>query len=126
MAGLSPILTKSFVAGGAIPARSIVKFGADDLTVVVAAAAADFSIGVTTDLAVVAGETVDVIVGGIGEAVASAVVTRGALLTSDAVGKAIVSAPAAGVNNRIVGEAFTSAVAGDIFPILISQGSLQG
>jgi hypothetical protein len=126
MAGLTPVLTKSFKAGGTIAARTLVKFGADDQTVVAAAAVGDLILGVTTDLPVVAGETVDVILVGIGEAIAGGTITRGALLTSNATGQVVAAAPAAGANNRIAGVAIASAAANDIIAVLITQASLQG
>lgn len=119
-------LTKNYKAGGTIPARTLVKFGADDRTVVAAAAATDNVIGVSCDVDAVVGDPVDVQIQGIGLAIASAAITRGALLTSDAVGKAITAAPAAGVNNRIVGIAWQDAASGDIFDVLIEQGTVQG
>ena len=53
-------------------------------------------------------------------------VTRGAAVTSDANGKAVAAAPAAGSNVRIIGFAEVSAVAGDIGPILVAPGVMQG
>ena len=126
MAGLTPILIKSFLAGAAIPARTQVKFAGADDTVIACAAAADFSVGVTTDLPVIAGETVDVIMLGIGECILGAAVTRGALVTSDATGRAITAAAAAGVNVRSIGLAAASGVLGDIVPLAVSPCSFQG
>ena len=117
---------KSFNAGGAIPARTIVKYGADNKTVVAAAAATDAVIGVSCDVDAALGDPVDVQLQDIGLFVASAGITRGAMLTSDAAGKAITAAPAAGANNRLIAMAMNDAAAGDIFDGLIIQGSIQG
>lgn len=126
MAGLTPILIKSFIAGAAIPARTQVKFGAADDTVTFCTAATDFSIGVTTDLAVVPGETVDVIMLGVGEVVLGGAVVRGALITADATGKAIMAAAAAGANVRSLGLVMASGVLNDIVPIALTPCSFQG
>lgn len=119
-------LIKSFNAGGAIPARTLVKFGADDKTVVAAAAASDAIIGITCDVDAALGDPVDVQLTKIAIGKASAAIVRGAFLTSDAAGLAITAAPAAGVNNRTIGIALQSAAAGDLFDIFLEQGSVQG
>ncbi len=119
-------LTKNYNAGGAIAARTLVKFGADSKTVVAAAAATDAIIGVSTDIAVVGGEPSDVIHEGIALVKAGGAITRGQLLTSDANGQAVAAAPAAGANNRVVGVALQDAVAGDLLDVLIDLGSIQG
>lgn len=126
MAGLSTTLTKGFKAGAAITRRRIVKFGADDASVLLGAAATDALIGVSTEIDAAIGEPCDVHLGGIPEVEFGGAVTRGAQLTSDATGRAIAAAPAAGANVRTIGIALVSAVAGDIGPIMLSPGSLQG
>lgn len=123
---LTPVLTKSFTAGGAIPAYSWVKFGADDRTVVVATAATDLIIGCTTSLPADSGERVDVIAAGIAEVLLAGNVTRGALVTSNASGAGVAASPAAGVNNRVGGIAFASGVSGDIVPVLVVPHQIQG
>jgi hypothetical protein len=67
-----------------------------------------------------------VIVAGIAECQAGGAITRGDFLTSDATGKALASAPAAGVNNRVVGIALASGVLDDFIPVLLAQGRIQG
>lgn len=127
MAGLTRLLTKTFTAGAAIPARTIVKFGADDLTVVPAAGATDLALGVTTEIDVVAGEPVDVQLTGISEGRAGAAFGRGVKLTSDAIGRLVAAAPAAGANVQIVGIAFEAATgAGDIRPVFLAPSVMQG
>ncbi len=117
----------SYVAAAAIGARRIVQFGASDALVALATAAANASIGVTTDIDAASAERVDVIHAGFAEVVAGAVFTRGALLTADANGAAIAAAPSAGTNARFVGFALASAIAaGDIVPIYVAPGSIQG
>lgn len=119
-------LTKNYNAGGAIAKRRIVKFGADDKTMLQAAAATDLLIGVATEVDVVTGEPVDVILEGIALCQAGGAVTRGNEVTSDANGKAVAAAPGAGVNNRIIGIALASAVLDDWFPVKLSLGIKQG
>ncbi|NOT18564.1 MAG: DUF2190 family protein [Sulfuriferula sp.] len=124
---MSNVLAKNYVAGVAIPAYTLVKFGSDDSTVVPAAAATDFVIGVTMDIAAAQGERVDVEVIGTAYVVAGAAAARGALVASDASGRGVTAAPAAGVNNRIVGIFLEApSAAGDVVRILLNQGSLQG
>jgi hypothetical protein len=118
-------LTKSYAAGGVIGANLIVKFSAD-YTVVVAGAATDLLIGVTTEIDAASGERVDVIHGGIADVKAGGTIARGALVTADAAGKAVAAAPAQGVNNHVLGRALIAAADGDIIPVLLAPGIMQG
>ena len=123
---LNPTLTKAYSPGAAVAAYRIVKFSADG-TVIQAAAVTDKSIGVSTALAAASTDTrVDVIRQGIAEVTYGGNVAVGDLLTSDADGKAVAAAPAAGVNNRIIGIAEVAGVSGDVGSMLISPGSVQG
>ena len=122
----NPTLQKNYVAGGAIPAFTIVKLSSDT-AVVAAAAVADFLIGVSGDIAAASGERCDVTLAGIANVLAGAAITRGALLTTDASGRAVTAAPAAGTNNRIIGVALESAgAANEVIRVALSQGSFQG
>ncbi|MGD9599926.1 MAG: capsid cement protein [Steroidobacteraceae bacterium] len=118
-------LSKTLIAGAAVAARRIVKFGASDTAVLQAAAATDLSIGVA-DLGAASGEYCDVIVDGIALVEYGGNVTRGAKLTSDADGKAIAAAPAAGANAQVIGIAMLSGVAGDIGSVRIAPSTMQG
>jgi hypothetical protein len=120
------VFAKSFFSGGAIAANSIAKIGANDYDVLQAAAATDAFLGITTEVASIASERVDVIMGGIADLKINGVVTRGALLTSDASGLGVAAAPGAGTNNRVIGTAIISGVAGDVIPVLVSLGIMQG
>lgn len=113
-------LVKRYNAGGAISKYRIVKFGADDDTVVQGAAATDSLIGVACDLDVTTGEQVDVVHGGISDVTFGGTVTRGAQVTSDASGQAVTAAS----TNRVIGIALKSAVSGDIAPVLLSPGAI--
>lgn len=126
-----PTFTKSYKAGATINKCRIVKFGADDAHVIQGAAATDALIGVVDipgapGATSAAEERVDVVRGGEVDVEAGGTITAGALLTSDATGRAVAAAPAAGVNNRIIGIAMAAAVVGDIFPVLLQPGSMQG
>jgi hypothetical protein len=118
-------MAKGFIAGGAISAKRIVKAGATDTAVLQASAVADFLCGVS-DLGAASGEQVDVVLEGITIVEYGGAVTRGALLTTDASGRAVAAAPAAGTNNRIIGIAMVSGVLSDLGSVLLAPGSVQG
>ena len=122
----NPVLTKSFDAEAAIARFRIVKFGSGDGAVVQAAAATDALMGVADAPGAESGRRADVIVQGVAEVEYGGNVTRGALLTADADGKAVAAAPAAGANCRVIGVAMVSGVSGDIGSVLVSPGSMQG
>jgi putative effector of murein hydrolase len=123
----NPELMRSFIAGGAIVGNTIVKFSSDDNTVIPASAATDLCLGVADAIGqVTTGARIDVVMDGIYEIVAGGTITRGSKVTSDASGYAVAAAPAAGVNNQVIGIALKSAVSGDIFPVLIEQSVMQG
>lgn len=124
-------LTKAFKAGGAIVSYTLVKFGADDNTVVAAAAATDSVLGAVALVAppgsnAATGDYVDVQLEGIADIKAGGNITRGGLVMSDASGYVVAATAAGGSNVRTVGVALASAVSGDIIPVLIRPGSFQG
>ena len=122
----NPGLIKSYNAESAINPYTIVKFGANDLGVVSAAAATDKLVGVSREFGTASGEPVDVIHDGITYVKLGGTVARGDFLTSDATGQAITAAPGVGVNNRIIGYARQSGVVGDVIDVVIEPGSIQG
>lgn len=122
---MNQYLIKSFTAGGAIGANLIVRFSADN-AVVVAGAATELLLGVTTEIAADSGERVDVVLSGIVMVKAGGSITRGALVTSDASGQAVAAAPSAGANVRVLGVAMLGAASGDLVPVLLSQSMMQG
>ena len=123
----NPLLTTQFVADAAIPINRIVKHGAGDRNATPATAATDFLIGVVNETPIALGERCDVVRVGIAWVEAGAVIPRGSPLTADAVGRAVVAAPAAGVNNRIIGFADEAAAAiGDVIRFIIEPGLIQG
>jgi hypothetical protein len=128
MAGHSPTDIKGYVAGAAMAKRRIAKFGASDgvLLLAAGAAATEFLIGVTTEVDAVTGDPVDLIRAGLADVEYGGTVARGAPLTSDATGRAVTAAPAAGTNNRIIGFADVSGVVGDIGTVYVNPGFMQG
>ncbi|MBS4046180.1 MAG: DUF2190 family protein [Alphaproteobacteria bacterium] len=122
-----PGLTKAYIAAAAIAAFRICKPSGTSNEVVQAAAATDLSIGVTREVgAAAAGDTVDLVKSGLVDVEYGGNVTRGQELTSDADGKAIASAPGAGVNHRIIGIAEVAGAAGDIGKMMIAPSVKQG
>lgn len=117
-------LQKTLIAGAAVAKNRIVKFGSADTAAVQAAAAADFLIGVSDNLGAASGEPFDVIMDGIALVEYGGNVTRGALLTADADGKAVTAAPAATATARVIGVAMVSGVSGDIGSVRIAPGAV--
>lgn len=120
------LLDKEYVAEAAITAYRIVKPGSTDDFVAVAAAATDKVIGVVEGVAPALGERCAVVLNGIADVTFGGTVARGDPLTSDASGRAVVAAPAAGTNVRLIGFARVSGVVGDVGEILVQQGLMQG
>lgn len=122
----NPNMIRNFKAEAAVPAFTIIKHGTADGQVVPGAAATDKLLGVSTDIPAAINERCDAILGGIADVLYGGAVARGDMLTSDASGRAVTAAPAAGANNRVIGVAMVSGVLGDIGQVDINQGSLQG
>ena len=120
------VLVKNYTAGAGVAPFRIVKFGADDKTVVQAAADTDALIGVSNDLGGDSGERVDVETIGVAEVEYGGDVTRGALLTSGADGKAIATAPGAGTNMSVIGRAMAAGADGEIGSVLLAPSQIQG
>ena len=118
---------KNFTASGAIPAYSVVKATATAGIVAQATAAADLVIGVIGDVAKADGERVDVYVGEEAYATAGAAIAFGKRLISNAAGRVIEAAAAAGTNVNTVGVAMQDATAaGDLIRIYSVPGTFQG
>lgn len=123
---MNPGLTKTFTAETAVAAYRIVKHGSGDTSVVQAAAVSDSLLGVTGQLAGEAGKRVEAVMSDTCEVEFGGTVTRGDWLTSDANGKAVTAAPAAGVNNNVIGRAMCSGVLGDIGSVMLMGTRIQG
>jgi len=115
-----PGLILAYTAAGEIPARVVVKYGANDGEAAVAASASDALLGVSADLARSAGQPVDVIRSGVTPVIYGATITRGAALTANTNGYAI----PAKANDQIIGYAEMSGAAGDIGSIYVQRGAL--
>ncbi len=121
------LLNKNYTGEGVIPPYRIVKFGAAEGGVLVAAAATDKLIGVNDRLAfAVIGDRGDIVRAGIAEVEYGGTVAAGDLLTSDSTGRAIVATAGAGANVRFIGVAEVAGVVGDIGSLMIEPGSFQG
>ncbi len=103
-----------FTASAAIAGNRIVKLGAADGTALQSTAATDAPLGVSDPVGAASGSVCDVHLNGTPTVEYGGPVTRGARLTSDAVGRAVVAAPAAGATVEIVGKALISGVLGDV------------
>ncbi len=115
-------LTKSLTATTAIPARTLVKYGAADGTGVPAVDAAAFIAGVSGDIDTAVGQRASVHMNGnIADVIYGGTVARGDALTADAQGRAITTTTAGA---RIVGFAEVSGVVGDIGSVVVSPGVL--
>ena len=122
--GPNPTLTKAVAAGGAITRYRLLKFSAED-TVVQAVDGAAAIIGVAR-VAVASGVRLDMDMDGIVEVEFGGVVSAGDPVTADANGKAVVAAPAAGVNTYVFGLAVSDGVDLDIGTVDVSKGRIQG
>lgn len=120
-------IIKAFKASGAIAHRRYVEFTATSGVVSQANAATDKLAGIVDQPGGAAdGETVDVVLLGLTEIEAGGTFAAGDYLVSDANGKAIVAAPATGVNNTYGSRAMYPAVSGDRVQVYVNPGSLQG
>jgi hypothetical protein len=122
----SPTLIKSYLAGAAIRARRFAVPGSTDTAMIEATSATTLIMGVFEKVDGAEGDIVDVVHSGMTEIVLGGTVTRGQPVTSDANGAAVAAAPAAGANARIGGFVQASGVAGDIVPMLVAPGLMQG
>lgn len=123
---MNPGLIKSFTAETAIAAYRIVKHGTADTNAIQATGVNDALIGVSGQVAGDVGKRVDIILTDTTEVEYGGTVTRGDFLTSDASGRAVTSAPAAGTNNNVIGRAMVSGVVGDIGSVFLAPGRIQG
>ncbi len=127
MMGQTSGLEKSVKCTAALAtAYLIAKFGADDDTLSQATASTEELVGVFQHTTSAASDEVRVMLDGISRVVLGGTVTRGNHLTADSNGKAVAAAPGAGVNAYVIGQALASGVAGDIIPVLLKQGRIQG
>ena len=123
--GPNAILEKNYRADGAVTEYRIVKPGTNEDDVAMATGVSENFIGVAQHT-VADNERVRVMEIGISKVEYGGTVAYGDPLTSDANGRAVVAAPAAGANNSIIGYARAAGVLGDIGRVLLSPGRIQG
>jgi len=126
MMNVTSILEKAARCAAAVTAFTIAKPGADDDHFIVSTAVSDSLIGIFQHATMAAEEQIRVMLKGVSSLKLGGTVARGDYLTSDASGQGVAAAPAAGVNNNVIGKALASGVAGDIIPALIAQSRIQG
>lgn len=119
-------LTKNFRAGAAIAPYLILKFGGDDQTLVPATGPGDDLIATNVELAANAGERFDAAIGGLPEVRYGGPIGRGKPITSDAVGRAVEAAPAAGARVRIIGFSLAAGVLNDVLAYRPAPGFMTG
>lgn len=112
------ILDKCLTAETQIPAYRIVKAGSTEGAAALATAATAALIGVNEAIQAEIGEPVDVMKIGIADVQAGATIAAGDPITANATGQGIKGV----TGNRIIGFAESSAVSGDIFPVLLAPG----
>lgn len=104
----------------------IAKVGGDDDTFSQATASTEDLVGVFQHTTGAADEEVRLMVSGISRVKLGGTVSRGALLTSDANGKAVAIGAVGGTNYAVIGRAMASGVADDLIPVLLCQSRAQG
>jgi hypothetical protein len=125
----NPTLTKTFAnaSPSVAPYRLVRMAAATPDTTLLCTGATEAMIGINADIPVVAGQRIDVVLAGIYFIEAGGAFAPGARITSDATGRGVNAAPAAGANVSVIGYALDAAVtAGDIVRVMISQHSFQG
>lgn len=122
------VFIKNFTAESAISQYRVVKFGSSDSQIAQASApATDVLLGVCIQPGgAVAGERCDVAMSEAAEVEYGGTVTRGDLLTTDASGRAVKAAPAAGVINNIIGIAAEDGIVGQIGSVMLGRFQIKG
>lgn len=127
MIGATSGIEKSVKCTAAIAtAFLIAKVGADDDTFSQATASTEDLVGVFQHTTTTAGDEVRVMLTGVSRVKLGGTVARGALLTSDANGKAVAIGAVGGTNYATIGRALASGVADDVVPALLSASRAQG
>jgi hypothetical protein len=118
---------KTYTAEATLGPCLFVKPGAADYGALPGAGATDKIFGISVpNVSAASGDPVDVIHEGIADLKLGGTVTRGDLLVSDASGQGVTAAPTAGNNARYGAVALVSGVSGDIIPVKVTLGSVQG
>lgn len=112
---------KSFRADAAVAKHRLVKAGAADGSIAQSTAATSAIMGVADSLGGTTGKVMDCVVGGYATVEYGGTVTRGAPLTSDSNGKAIVATVE---GSRLIGYAVTAGASGDFGTVHVQLGTL--
>ena len=123
---MNPGFSKPYIADTDIAPYLVLKSGSVDGNVALATTTTDKLKGVSENVQVAAGQTVDVVTSGIVNVTAGGTIADGDWLTVNGSSQVVTAAPSAGANVQIVGKALVSAVSGDIFPIFVQLSVLQG
>jgi hypothetical protein len=131
MAGPNYVLSKGFVAGGAIRKFRCVEISATTEVVTECNAANDHVLGICQD-EISAGDATNgrvatVALLGIARAIAGGAInptTNGGLVTTDNQGRVVAAPVAVGAGYPVVGKALQSAVAGDHIDVLLTPGAV--
>lgn len=117
MSSMIKPLIATFEADGAIAKGQAVKFGTSSKRVTPVGATTDLSIGIAQNIAVNAGDLVEVALpGGGAKALAKASISKGNILGHNADGSIQKLASA---SDKIVAQAMDDAAAGDIFSVMV-------
>lgn len=117
---------RSYKAAVDIAANSIVKFTANAGEVTLATAATDKIAGVTDNVAVKAGDQVDVAYDGILPVKAGGNIAAGDMLTANAASKAIAATFTAAQMKFVIGRALAPAVADDLVLFHVAPSVIAG
>lgn len=112
---------KSYRADAAVGPHLIVKAGAADGSIAQASGPTTAIMGVADSLGGSTGQIMDTVNGGYATVIYGGIVTRGAPLTSDANGKAVVATVA---GSRLIGFAVLAGAAGDKGTVHVQLGTL--
>ena len=119
-------LYKSRLAALAFAPYQLAAFGPADNQVMPAIDPTKPLAGVADSLSIDAGSLVDVQMTEIAEVVAGGNIAAGDDLMADANGHVVTAAKQAGATIYTIGRAQVSALAGDVFPVLITLGAIRG
>ena len=108
-------------AGAAVAINKIVKHGTADNKVIQATADSEALLGVSDRPAAADGDPIDIVVHGVAPVKYGGAVTRGAWLTSDANGDAVVTSAN---GKQVIGRALVAGADNDIGEVLLAQGQL--
>ena len=123
---MNELFSKAFTAEGTINPYRIVKVGAAAGGVLEATAVTEALIGVTGNVTVLIGERVAGVRLGVAKVGIDGTPAIGTFITATTGGKGAAAAPAAGVNNNVIGRILKTAADEDLCDVFLSPGMVQG